>query len=318
MFVRICILDDLEAAALTSADWSVLEADEIVAIDRHVHDRLELSRLLEGFDVVVAQRERTRFDEATLRALPGLRLLVTTGQRNAAIDLATAEELGITVCGTTNTGTPSVELAWALILAAIRGIPEHDAAMHAGSWNPRVGRSLEGRTLGLLGLGTTGRRMSRIANAFDMRVTSWSENLTPEVAAANGARYVSKDELFGSADVVSVHLLLSDRTRDLVGASELRLMKGDAWLVNTSRGPICNEAALIQASTEHWIAGVALDVYDQEPLPVDHPLRGLPNVVLTPHVGYVTQECLGNWFGDVVEDVAAWAEGSPLRVLRHR
>ena len=246
--MRIAILDDLERAALDSADWSALgEVEEIVVLDRHVDDRDELSALLAGFDVVVAQRERTAFDRDLLERLPDLRLLVSTGPRNAAIDVRSCEELGITVCATSNEGSPVVEQAWALILGSLRNVAAHDTSMRAGGWSPILGRGLEGRTLGLLGLGRTGTRMARIGAAMGMRVIAWSQNLTVEDAAERGAVRVEERELYAEADVLSVHLLLSGRTRGLVGEEQLRLMKPDAVLVNTSRGPIVDEAALLRA-----------------------------------------------------------------------
>ena len=313
--VRICILDDVERVALDSADWASLEADEVVALDRHVADADELVTLLAPFDVVVAQRERTPLPRAVIERLPGLRLLVTTGVRNAAIDLAACADHGITVCNTGGGGNPVVELAWALLLAAVRDVPDRVTSMRAGEWQPTAGRTVEGLVLGLLGLGRTGTRMARIGQAFGMDVVAWSENLTAEAAAEHGVRRVTKHDLFETSDVVSVHTVLSDRTRGIVGEPELRAMRPDAWLVNTSRGPVCDENAVVRACREGWIAGAALDVFDVEPLPADHVLRTLPNVLLTPHVGYVTRENLRSWFGAVVEDVAAYAAGTPIRTL---
>ena len=313
--MRICILDDVERVALASADWGSLAADEVVALDRHLADVDELVAVLSRFDVVVAQRERTPLPRAVLERLPALRLLVTTGVRNAAIDLTACADLGITVCNTGAGGTPVVELAWALLLAAVRDVPARDASMRAGEWQPTAGRTVEGLTLGLLGLGRTGTRMAHIAHAFGMDVVAWSENLTDEAAAAQGVRRVTKRDLFATSDAVSIHTLLSRRTRGIVGEAELRAMRPDAWLVNTSRGPVCDEDALVRACRERWIAGAALDVFETEPLPADHVLRSLPNVVLTPHVGYVTRENLRAWFGDVVEDIAAYAAGAPVRLL---
>ena len=314
--MRIAILDDLELAALASADWSSLpDVAQLVALDRHVEDREQLAGLLAGFDVVVAQRERTAFDRDLLERLPDLRLLVTTGPRNAAIDVKACEQLGITVSATTNEGSPVVEQAWALILGALRHVPEHDASMRSGAWAPRTGRGLEGRTLGLLGLGKTGTRMARIGAAMGMRVIAWSQNLSEETAAERGAERVEEDVLYAEADVLSVHLLLSGRTRGLVGERQLRLMKPDALLVNTSRGPIVEEDALLRACREGWIGGAALDVYDVEPLPADHALRHEPSILLAPHAGYVTAENYRAWFGDVVDDIAAWHAGAPIRLL---
>ena len=313
--MRICILDDTERVALASADWSSLGADEVVALDRHVDDHDELVALLERFDVLVVMRERTPVPKALLERLPRLRLLVTTGFRNASLDIAACRELDITVCNTEGGGQPVVEMTWALILAALRDVPEHAASMRAGEWRAIAGRQLDQCTIGLVGLGKTGVRMSMVANAFRMRVVAWSTNLTAEDAEARGATLVTKRELFEVSDVVSIHQQLSDRTRGLVGAEELRAMKPDAWLVNTSRGPIVDEAALLQALRENWIAGAALDVFDTEPLPADHELRTLPNTLLAPHAGYVTRENFRDWYVAVVEDIAAYAAGAPIRVM---
>lgn len=314
--MRICVLDDLEEAALAAADWTPVTAlGELTVVNRHVDDENELAELLHPFDVVVAMRERTAFRPSLLARLPQLRLLVTTGARNAAIDLAACAECGIVVSGTTGGGSPVVELAWALILATVRDLPARVSSMRAGGWQPTVGSELEGRTLGLVGLGHTGGRMARIATAFGMEVLAWSPHLTPERAAAHGAGAVDKDALFRRSDVVSLHLVLSDRTRGIVGEPELSAMRPTSWLVNTSRGPLCDEAALLRACAEGRIAGAALDVFAAEPLPAEHPLRSEPRVLLTPHVGYVTWESYRRWYGDVVEDIVAFAGGAPLRVL---
>ncbi len=313
--MRIAILDDLERVALESADWSTLGADDVVALDRHVDDHDELVAILEPYDVLVVQRERTPFPRALLERLPNLRLLVTTGFRNASLDLTACTDLGITVCNTGGDGQPVVEMTWALILAALRDLPRHADAMRAGTWEQVAGRSLEGSTLGLVGLGKTGARMAEIAHAFRMNVVAWSTNLTTERAESNGARLVGKRELFEVSDVVSIHVQLSDRTRGLVGADELRAMRPDAWLVNTSRGPVVDEPALLTAVRESWIAGAALDVYGTEPLPTDHELRSLPNTILTPHAGYATRENYRDWYASAVEVIAAHAAGAPIRVL---
>lgn len=314
--MRICVLDDLEGAALAAADWAPVTAlGDLTFVNRHIDDEDELVELLQPFDVIVAMRERTAFPRSLLDRLPDLQLLVTTGARNAAIDKAACSELGIVVSGTTGGGSPVVELAWALILATVRDLPGRVSSMAAGEWQPTVGSELEGRTLGLLGLGHTGGRMAHIGSAFGMEVLAWSPHLTPERAATHGARYVDKDELFRRSHVVSLHLVLSDQTRGVVGEPELAAMRPDAWLVNTSRGGLCDEAALLRACAGGWIAGVALDVYAAEPLPADHPLRSEPRAQLTPHVGYVTWESYRRWYGDVVEDIVAFAGGAPLRML---
>jgi phosphoglycerate dehydrogenase-like enzyme len=313
--MRIAILDDVERVALTCADWASLGADDVVAFDRHVDDVAELAELLGGFDVVVVQRERTRIGADLLALLPDLRLVVTTGFRNAAIDVAACAAQGVVVCNTGGDASPVVEHAWALVLGALRDLPSRDASMRRGEWAPTAGRALEGRTLGLLGLGKTGARMARIGAAFDLDVIAWSQNLTPEAATDRGARRVEKDELFALSDVLSVHLMLSPRSRGLVGERELRLMRLDAWLVNSSRGPIVDERALVTALLERRIAGAALDVFDDEPLAVDHPLRSLPNTVLTPHVGYATLENYRDWYGTAVGRIAAWRDGLPEGVV---
>jgi phosphoglycerate dehydrogenase-like enzyme len=310
--MRVAVLDDYQGVALSYADWGGLEVE--VFADHLAGDDEVVARLA-PFEVVVAMRERTPFTRARLERLERLKLLVTTGMRNASIDLEAAREHGVTVCGTGSLGPPTAELAWGLILALTRHIPAEDARMRAGGWQHTIGPELAGRTLGLLGLGRLGSRMARIAQAFEMETIAWSQNLTPERAAEAGAEAVAKDELFRRADIVSVHLVLSDRTRGLVGADELALMQPTAYLVNTSRGPIVDEAALLDALHSGRIAGAALDVYDTEPLPADHPLRSAPHTVLTPHIGYVTTGTYELFYGDAVEDIDRWLAGDPVRVL---
>jgi phosphoglycerate dehydrogenase-like enzyme len=260
-------------------------------------------------------RERTPFPRDVLTRLPNLRLLVTTGMRNKSIDVEAATELGITVCGTGAQATATVELTWALILATLRHIPQEDASIRAGGWQQTIGGDLAGRTLGVIGLGRIGSQVARIGAAFGMDVVAWSQNLTDERAAEVGARRVEKDELFATADVVTVHLLWSKRTRGLIGADDFALMKHTAVFVNTSRGPIVEEAALIAALREGTISGAGIDVYDQEPLPRDHPLRDLRRAVLTPHLGYVTRGSYDVYYREAVEDVAAYLAGAPIRVI---
>jgi phosphoglycerate dehydrogenase-like enzyme len=260
-------------------------------------------------------RERTPFTAKRLASLPNLRLLVTTGMGNASIDMDAARELGVTVCGTGSKGAPTAELTFGLILALTRHIPAEDRQIREGGWQHTIGPELEGRTLGIVGLGRLGRRVATVARAFEMDVIAWSENLTAEDAEAAGARAVGKDELFASADIVTVHTRLSDRTRGLVGAREIGLMKPTAYLVNTSRGPIVDEKALLRALRRRAIAGAALDVYDKEPLRSDHPLREAPRTVLTPHLGYVVYGTYEVFYRDAVEDVAAFLRGEPVRVL---
>ncbi|WP_199433186.1 D-2-hydroxyacid dehydrogenase family protein [Qaidamihabitans albus] len=313
--MKIAILDDYQDVALGLADWGRLDAETVVFTE-HIADRDELVRRLAGFEVVVAMRERTPFPAELLERLPDLRLLVTTGQRNAAIDVAAADRLGIVVSGTGYLPHPTAEHTWALILAAMRHLPEEERSVRAGGWQHTVGTSLHGATLGLLGLGRLGSRVARVGQAFGMRTIAWSQNLTRERADEHDVTAVSKEELLRESDVLSIHLVLSERTRGLLGADELAAMKPTAWLVNTSRGPIVDEAALLDALRTTRIGGAALDVYGTEPLPAEHPLRSLPNTVLTPHIGYVTRDVYEIFYGDAVDDIAAYQAGSPVRVLR--
>jgi phosphoglycerate dehydrogenase-like enzyme len=313
--LRIAVLDDHQSVASTYADWSrVPEPVEVVEFADHVQGG-SLVRRLRGFDVVVAMRERTPFPRAVLERLPDLRLLVTTGARNAAIDVAAAAEHGVTVCGTRAYAPATAELTWALILAVARKVPREDASIRAGGWQQTVGSDLAGGTLGVLGLGRLGERVARIGRAFEMDVVAWSQHLTDERAAEVGVRRVDRDELLRTADVVTVHLQLSERTRGLLGAGELALMKPTAVLVNTSRGPIVEESALVTALRNGSIAGAGLDVFAAEPLPGDSPLRELRRAVLTPHLGYVTEKTYEIFYGDAVDDVAAWLAGEPVRVV---
>lgn len=313
---KIAVLDDYQGVAPAMADWSRLPAGcQVEFFREHMPDEETRARRLRPFQVIVAMRERTPFPASLLRRLPELRLLVTTGMRNASIDVAAAAGLGIVVAGTRGLGTPTAELTWGLILGLTRHIAEEDRAMRAGGWQSTIGPGLAGKTLGVLGLGNLGSQVATVGRAFGMEVIAWSQNLTPERCQALGCRLVSKDELFSQADIVTIHLVLSERTRGLVGAGELGLMKREAYLINTSRGPIVDEAALIEALREGRIAGAALDVYDQEPLPADHPLRRLPNTLLTPHLGYVTTETYRIFYADALEDILAYLAGAPVRVL---
>ena len=314
--LRIAVLDDYQSVAATYADWSLLpEPAEVVEFHDFVADKSTLVARLAPFDVVVAMRERTPFPRAVLERLPQLRLLVTTGGSNASIDLQAAAHHDITVCGTGAHGSGPVELTWALILAVTRHVQQEDAAVRAGAWQQTVGTDLAGATLGVLGLGRLGAQVATIGQAFGMDVVAWSQNLTDERAREVGVRRVGKDELLAAADVVTVHLVLSDRTRGPLGRTELARMKRTAYLVNTSRGPIIDEPALIDALRAGTIAGAGLDVFDQEPLPADHPLRELRRTVLTPHLGYVTEKTYEVFYRDAVEDVAAFLAGAPVRVL---
>ena len=313
---RIAVLDDYQSVAADYCDWSQLpEPAEVVAFSDHVGDPDALVARLRSFDVVIAMRERTRFSREVLERLPDLRLLVTTGRRNKSIDVEAATERGITVSGTGILPNGTAELTWGLILAVARHIPQEDASVRAGGWQETVGTDLAGARLGIVGLGGQGSQVARIGLAFGMDVVAWSENLTDERAAEVGVRRVDKDELFGTSDVVTVHTLLSKRTRGLIGADDLGRMKPTAILVNTSRGPIVDQQALLDALRGGRIAGAGLDVFDEEPLPKDHPLRTAPRTVLTPHLGYVTRDTYQIFYREAVEDVAAWIAGSPLRVL---
>lgn len=314
--MRVAILDDYQEAALSLADWSSLHpAIQIEAFNEHVANETELARRLHVFEGVVAMRERTPFPASLFARLPNLRLLVTSGMRNAAIDLAAASARGVTVCGTDMLPYPTAELTWGLILGLVRNIPHEDRAMRAGAWQTTLGIGLKGKTLGIIGLGRLGAQVATVGKAFGMDIIAWSQNLTAERASAAGARLVEKAELFASADVVSIHLVLSERTRNLVTASDLGRMKPTAFLVNTARGPIIDEAALIAALERRRIAGAAIDVYDTEPLPTDHPFRRLPSMIVTPHLGYVTAENYRLAYGQAVEAIRAYLAGAPIRVI---
>jgi len=316
--MKLAILDDYQRVALTMADWSSLAGRiAIDVIDRPLAVPDEAARVLAPYDIVCMLRERTAAPRALIERLPNLKLIAITGAQHRTLDLAAATERGIVVCHTDtrpggHTGTP--ELAVALMLASARRIPQEDRRTRDGRWQGSVGIQLAGRTLGIVGLGKLGRRVAKVAQAMEMTVVAWSQNLTDAAAAEAGVRRVEKDELFRVSDVVSLHLVLSERTRGVVGARELSLMKPTAHIVNTARGPLIDEAALIAALRERRIAGAGLDVYWQEPVPKDHPLLGLDNVVLTPHLGYVVEESYRAFYGDVVENVAAWLDGRPIRV----
>jgi phosphoglycerate dehydrogenase-like enzyme len=312
----VTILDDYQSVALRSADWSgVQDRFEVEVLSEHVADVDELAARLARTQVIVAMRERTPFPAATLARLPELRLLVTTGMSNASIDLAAAAAQGVTVCGTGAAGNAMPELTLGMIIALLRNFAAEDAAVRAGRWQHTIGVGLAGRTLGVLGLGRLGIPVARLAQAVGMHVIAWSPNLTPERAAEHGVRAVSKQQLFAESDVVTIHMPLSERSRGLVGVEELALMRPTAYLINTSRGPIVDEQALVDALTEQRIAGAGLDVYDIEPLPVDHILRTLPNTLLLPHIGYVTNDAYAVFYADAVADILAWAAGTPIRVL---
>jgi phosphoglycerate dehydrogenase-like enzyme len=315
--IRIAVLDDYQRNAESFANWLSLEpAAKTVFFHDNVSNIEQLVTRLEPFSVVVLIRERTRFGADLIGRLPNLKLIVTIGMANAAIDLEAAKARNILVSGTDGVDLEATPvLTWALILGITRNLYAEAASVRAGGWQVGVGIDLQGKTLALLGLGKIGQVIARYAIAFKMRVIAWSQNLTPDKAAQHGVERVEKDDLFRQADIVSIHLRLSDRTRNLVSERELSLMKPTAYLVNSSRGPIVSEAALIAALQSGRIKGAALDVFDKEPLPLDHPFRFLPNVLATPHVGYVTENTYTNAFEQIVENVAAWLDGKPQRVL---
>ncbi len=314
--MRVAILDDYQGVALALADWQSLHPQaQMQAFADHLDGLDALAQRLHTFEGIVAMRERTPFPRALLDRLPNLRLLVTAGMRNAAIDIAAAAERNVLVCGTEMLPYPTAELAWGLILALCRHIPREDQAVREGRWQTTLGIGLKGKTLGLLGLGRLGSQVAGVGKAFGMETIAWSQNLTAERAAEAGAALVSKAELFARADIVSIHLVLSPRSRGLVGEAELARMKPTAFLVNTSRGPIVDEAALLAALRAKRIAGTGLDVFEPEPLPRDHPVLKLDNVVITPHLGYVTEEGYRLAYGQAVEDIRGFLEGKPMRVI---
>lgn len=313
---RVVVLDDYQEIALEIADWSaVLGRCHVEVIHHHIADQDVLVDLLYDATVIVAMRERTPFPASLIDRLPHLRLLITTGMTNAAIDVAAAHRHGIVICGTRGAPLSSTELPWALLMNLLRRISIEDAGIRAGQWQLGLGRQLAGSTLGLLGLGKVGQQMSRYAQVFDMTVLAWSTNLTAEVAEQHGATLVTKHDLFSRSDVVSIHVKLSERTRGLVGEPELELLGPQGFLVNAARGPIVDEDALVQALRRGSIAGAALDVFATEPLPIEHPLRDTPNTILTPHLGYVTRENHAICFADAVEDIDQWLKGTPVRVV---
>lgn len=308
--IKVAVLDDYQQVAMRMGDWSSLpDHVEVTTFADHVAEPEQLAERLADFDVLCVMRERTPLPASLLERLPKLRLVVTTGQRNRSIDLAAAHRLGILVANTGYIGHPTVDLAWALILASARNIVEENASLRAGGWQCGLGVDLYGKTLGILGLGRVGSRMSIIAQAFGMNVVAWSQNLTAERASEVGATLVTKEQLLAQADILTIHLVLSDRTRGLVAAPDLALMKPSALLVNASRGPIVVEADLIAALETRRIRAAALDVFATEPLPLDHPFRRMPNVLATPHVGYVSEAQYRTFYGDTVKHVRAWVEG---------
>jgi len=316
---KLAILDDYQSVALSMADWKpVQSACSIHVFDKPFGTTEKAAAALADFEIVCLMRERMSFPRALIERLPALKLLVFTGTHNRTLDLSAAEDHGVTVSHTRGGGTEhsTVELTWALILTAARHLAYEDRAMRGGGWQSTIGMTLHGRTLGILGLGRLGSMIAPLGRAFGMKVIAWSPNLSAERAAAVDARLVPKEDLFAQSDVLTIHIVLSERTRGLVGAKELARMQNHAILVNTSRGPIVDEGALIGALQQKRIGGAALDVFDQEPLPTDHALRRLDNAVLTPHLGYVSFESYAIYFGDMVENVLAYLAGAPIRLLR--
>ncbi len=315
---RCAILDDYQNVALKMADWQSLAGEvEFTVFNRPLGSVEEIASALNGFDMIVLTRERTRFLRQLIEALPALRLIVSTGMRNWMLDIMAARERGIVACGTPTIGSSTTTIAIGLIIELTRHIGQESERMKGGAfWQSTLGPDIEGKTLGVIGLGRLGTRVSKIAKAMGMKVIAWSQNLTAERCKEAGVDQAgSKEELLSAADIVTIHVVLGPRTRGLIGAKELALMKPTAYLVNTARGPIVDEAALIAALREKRIAGAGLDVYDTEPLPLDHPLRQLDNVVLSPHLGYVTQENFRGSYGGVVEDIRAFLDGKPIRLL---
>ena len=314
--MKLAILDDYQGTAKDLADWSKLPAGvEVEFFQDHIVDEDQLVERLGDFDLVQGMRERTPFPRSVLSRLPNLRLLITTGRRNASFDIEAASELGITVCGTNGGGEGTTELTWGLILAMLRHIPEEERRSRAGSWGTTIGIGVKGKTLGLIGLGHIGSLVARVAKAFDMNVIAWSQNMTHERANECGATLVDKETLFRDSDIVSVHLVLSDRTRGLVGKSDLAFMKPSAYIVNTSRGPIIDEMALIDVLERKAIAGAALDTFVIEPLPKDHPFFKTPNTLISPHLGYVIDDSYEAFYAGVIENVRAFTNGEPIRTI---
>ena len=316
MSVQIAVIDDWQNVASSVVDWSALDAvGQVHFLHDFPADTATMIERLKGFEVICVMRERSSFDKALLQGLPRLQLLVTGGMRNAAIDIPAAKALGIQVCGTDSYKHAAPELTWALIMASTRNLLAEANSLRAGGWQIGLGGDLHGKTLGVLGLGSIGQKVAQFAKVFGMRVIAWSENLTPQRAAESGVTWVSKRELFEQADILTIHLVLSDRSRGLVDAQALGWMKPTARLVNTARGPIVDEKALVQALSSGRLAGAALDVYADEPLPAEHPLRSLPNVLATPHIGYVSEQNYRQFYQQMIEDIQAWASGVPIRGL---
>jgi len=314
--MRVAILDDYLNVALDLGDWSSLQGRaDLTVFDAPFADEDDAAAKLADFEIVVGMRERTPFPASLLERLPKLKLLITTGMRNLSFDMDAAKARGITICGTGGAGQPTAELAWAMILGLACHIPAHDNAMKSGKWQTRLNGDLRGKTLGVIGLGKLGSAVATVGKAFGMNVIAWSQNLTDERAAEVGVSRVDKDTLMAESDYISIHLILSDRSRGLIGATDIARMKPSAYLVNTSRGPIVDADALMDALRGKRIAGAGIDVYEVEPLPGDHPLRSLENVLLTPHMGYVAEDNISKMYSDAAADIAAFLDGAPTRVL---
>jgi len=314
--LKLAILDDYQGTAKYLGDWSSLPpGTNVQFFQDHIANEDKLVERLKDFDMVMGMRERTPFTRSILSRLPKLRLLMTTGLRNASFDMEAASDMGIPVCGASGAGEGPTELTWGLILSLLRHIHEEDKRSREGSWGTTVGVGLKGKTLGLIGLGHIGSLVAKVGKAFDMNIIAWSQNMTAERAKECDATLVDKETLFRESDVVSVHLVLSDRSRGLVGAAELELMKSTAFLVNISRGPIVDEKALIDVLERKAIAGAALDTFDVEPLPLSHPLFKTPNTLICPHLGYVTEEGYRAFYSGVIENVRAFLSGEPIRVI---
>jgi phosphoglycerate dehydrogenase-like enzyme len=313
--LKIAILDDYQNVALSIADWStVAKKADITVFNDHVDQMDVLIERLLPFDVICVMRERTPLSRDVIERLPRLKFIASTGSRNSSVDLTAANERGIFVANTGYRSTPTIEFTWALILASARHLVAESNSIRAGGWQTSVGHELDGKTLGVVGLGNVGGQVARIGLAFGMKIVAWSQNLTAEAAAAAGAELVTKDELFRRADIVTIHLILSGRTRGLVGAADLALMKPTARLINTSRGPIVEEQALIEILRARGIAGAAVDVFDTEPLPAKHPFRSLENLLATPHIGFVAEDLYRTFYNDAAAAIGSWLEkqaGSP-------
>ncbi|HEX3441777.1 MAG TPA: D-2-hydroxyacid dehydrogenase family protein [Pseudolabrys sp.] len=315
--LRAAILDDYQNVATTFADWSPIAKDvEIKVFNEPFASQDEAIKALQGFAIVVGMRERTAFPRNVIEALPDLKLLITTGAKNNSFDIKAATERGVTVCGTGAVGNPTTGIAFGLMLELTRRIGFENARLKAGApWQVTIGQDLEGLTLGIVGLGKLGQRVANVGKAFGMKVIGWSQNLTPEQAKEAGVDYASREDLFRNADFVTIHYQLSERSRGLINAGDIGRMKKSAYLINTARAPIVDQAALLKALQEKTIAGAGLDVFEVEPLPLDHPYRKLDNVVITPHLGYVSEQNYRKYFPDIVEDIRAWLDKKPVRVI---